>query len=913
MIPPQLEKYNIIPISKTEKAPLVEKLSEYIEGEQYPREKLTNTTNYGVMLGENNHNLLIIDIDDEAIYHAFYQNEETFTVQTPSGGYHLYYHTTNVEELKETKRLTKYNGWDVDVLTRGYAVIPPSKYGKKEYKIVKNTEIQEITSIEEKLRPLKKLKLQREVDVEQFKDQINLREIISQYTHVNKQGFAKCPFHADTNPSLHIYDKGHSNQHWYCFGCQTGGDAITFIEKIENCEFKEAIEILSKKTGIETPYTEKVNMVGGSAVVDRKYLYTDYENARRLVGMWQDDIRYCYTQRQWYIWNGKIWKRDEDGEIYQLAKKTIRAEYLKAAEIDEPEKKQEVLKKIISCENQSKLKAMVESAENEPEILIDYNVFDQHKDLVCVKNGVLNLRSGEILPFEKEYYITRQIDVVYNPMAKCPRFEAFLDEIMAGNENLKRFLQRYFGYSLTGHTSEQVFCLFYGTGANGKGTLVDTVMSILGDYAGTARRETILETRSDNTNTADLADLKGKRFVVVDETKQGAVLDVGVVKQITGQNTIKCRFLYRDFFEYVPEFKLVVVTNHEPEVKGVDHAIWRRILKVPFDVQIPRERWDLKLREKLLAEKEGIFRWMVEGAVDWYLNGLDVPPEVRESTEEYRESSDILGDFVEMCLAQDKSSELPIKELYEIYTAWCVVRDEYRLSKRRFVQNLTDRGFKSRKGTANTSFKTGVALNPALKEALESEKVWTLSEEERKEVLKDVVTQVTQNLRFRNFSIREDSIGESYGNYKRRVTSVTNKADSYCFSGSDLSYSSYPKNFRNAKNSHDFDTQKNFTGNEGLFENKNLSDENKNLSVSCEDKGSTKLNSLNDNCRKDYEIRKPQAEIMKEVYDEISSYTPANYDIAKNIEINRLQREYNYTEDEACEIVDRVLEDIYKR
>jgi len=894
MIPSQLEKYNIIPISKTEKAPLVEKLSEYIEGEQYPREKLTNTTNYGVMLGENNHNLIIIDIDDEAIYNAFYRNEETFTVQTPSGGYHLYYHTTNVEELKETKRLTKYNGWDVDILTRGYAVIPPSKYGKKEYKIVKNTEIQEITSIEEKLQPLKKLKLQREVDVEQFKDQINLREIISQYTHVNKQGFAKCPFHADTNPSLHIYDKGHSNQHWYCFGCQTGGDAITFIEKIENCEFKEAIEILSKKTGIETPYTEKVNMVGGSAVVDRKYLYTDYENARRLVGMWQDDIRYCYTQRQWYIWNGKIWKRDEDGEIYQLAKKTIRAEYLKAAEIDEPEKKQEVLKKIISCENQSKLKAMVESAENEPEILIDYNVFDQHKDLVCVKNGVLNLRSGEILPFEKEYYITRQIDVVYNPVAKCPRFEAFLDEIMAGNENLKRFLQRYFGYSLTGHTSEQVFCLFYGTGANGKGTLVDTIMSILGDYAGTARRETILETRSDNTNTADLADLKGKRFVVVDETKQGAVLDVGVVKQITGQNTIKCRFLYRDFFEYVPEFKLVVVTNHEPEVKGVDHAIWRRILKVPFDVQIPRERWDLKLREKLLAEKEGIFRWMVEGAVDWYLNGLDVPPEVRESTEEYREDSDILGDFIKTCLILDKRSELPVKELYEIYTAWCESRNEYRLSKKGFVSNLTDRGIKNRR-TRNTRLKVGVDLNPLLKELINEHKVWTLCEDERKDILKKLfVTEMTHFCSFGNFSIREKIVEKSYGNSEN---------------ASQMSHHSEHSDFERYR----FNKTLPSSGNEGLFENKNLSDENKNLSVSCEDKGSTKLNSLNDNCRKDYEIRKPQAEIMKEVYDEISSYTPANYDIAKNIEINRLQREYNYTEDEACEIVDRVLEDIYKR
>jgi len=348
-------------------------------------------------------------------------------------------------------------------------------------------------------------------------------------------------------------------------------------------------------------------------------------------------------------------------------------------------------------------------------------------------------------------------------------------------------------------------------------------------------------------------------------------------------------------------------------VKGVDHAIWRRILKVPFDVQIPRERWDLKLREKLLAEREGIFRWMVEGAMEWYLHGLDVPQEVRESTEEYRESSDILGDFVDMCLVRDRNSELPVKELYEIYAAWCLVRDEYRLSKRRFVQNLTDRGFKSRKGTANTSFKTGLALNPVLKETLESENVWTLPEEERKIVLKEVVTQVTHLSCFRNFSIREEYVEKSYGNRERRVTSVTNDGDSYRFLEDGMGYSSYQKNFRNAKNSQNDENEGSSIGNDGMIENKNPSDEYKNLSVSGEDRDSTKLNSLNDNCRRDYEIRKSQAEIMKEVFVEISSYTPANYDIAKNMEINRLQKDYGISEDRACEIVDRVVEDLQRR
>ena len=251
MIPKQLEGFNIIPLSKSRKAPLIKELTPYINGEKYPHKMLTKTTNYGVMLGESNGNLVIIDVDDPVIYPAFYEKEHTFTVQTPDKGYHLYYIVENIT----CNRITKYNGWDVDILTKGYAVIPPSEYGKKKYKIIKNVEIQKIINIEEKLKPLKRKK--RSIDVERFKDEISIRNIINQYTNIDKQGFAKCPFHSDTHPSLKIYDKGQrqSDHHWYCFGCQVGGDVITFIEKIENCGFQEAIQILSEKTGTEIPFS----------------------------------------------------------------------------------------------------------------------------------------------------------------------------------------------------------------------------------------------------------------------------------------------------------------------------------------------------------------------------------------------------------------------------------------------------------------------------------------------------------------------------------------------------------------------------------------------------------------------------------------------------------------------------------
>jgi len=352
------------------------------------------------------------------------------------------------------------------------------------------------------------------------------------------------------------------------------------------------------------------------------YPLSDLGNAQRLVLDYGEYLRYCYPNQDWYMWDGGVWNKDQAGTIYQKAKATVKKMLLQLQLIENPDEKKRFFNFILKSENQGGLKAMVESATNEPGIPIDFNCFDTHKDLVCLSNGIIDLRDGSLMPHDKELYITKQLSYSYNPDATCDKFVSFLNQIFDNNQELINFMQRMLGYSLTGHTSEQVFCILYGHGSNGKGTLIDTIMGVMEVLAKTTEPDTIIKKKYERSSTNDLADLKGARLVATSENEAYQEIDEGRIKRITGQDRVKCRFLYHEHFEYIPEYTLFLLTNHEPIIKSQDHSIKRRVLKVPFNVTITKENWDLSLRDKLLSEKEGIFNWLVQGAIEWYNNGL---------------------------------------------------------------------------------------------------------------------------------------------------------------------------------------------------------------------------------------------------------------------------------------------------
>ena len=244
-----------------------------------------------------------------------------------------------------------------------------------------------------------------------------------------------------------------------------------------------------------------------------------------------------------------------------------------------------------------------------------------------------------------EHFITKLAPVNFEPDAACPRWLEFLSRIMDGNEQLIDFLQRAVGYALTGETSEQCLFIFYGSGANGKSTFLQTMSYVLGDYSMSTPTETLLVKRR-GAIPNDVARLKGARFVIACEADAENRLAESLIKQMTGGDTISARFLHQEWFDFEPTHKVFFGTNHKPVIKGTDYAIWRRIRLVPFEITIPEGERDKNLPEKLKAEADGILAWAVQGCLVWQQQGLGVPEEVKAATDSYREEMDILGEFL---------------------------------------------------------------------------------------------------------------------------------------------------------------------------------------------------------------------------------------------------------------------------
>jgi putative DNA primase/helicase len=305
--------------------------------------------------------------------------------------------------------------------------------------------------------------------------------------------------------------------------------------------------------------------------------------------------------------------------------------------------------------------------------------------------------------------ITKLAPVEYDPDAEAPLWTAFLDKVLDRSESLIRCVQRITGYSLTGNTSEQCFFILYGTGANGKTTLVETLRAMLGEYAMQTRVETLMVKRN-ATIPEDIARLKGARLVTASEAEEGHRLAESLVKQLTGGDRLTARFLYSRSFEYAPEFALWLETNHKPTIYGTDRAIWRRIRLVPFTVAIPEDEQDRELGRKLKAELPGILTWAVQGCLEWQREGLGVPEEVRAATQSYRAEMDKLGRFFDDCCVIDKLAEVGASDLYRAYDDWCTANGEKSVSGTRFGRQMAERGFEKGRGKQGRTVYYGVGL-----------------------------------------------------------------------------------------------------------------------------------------------------------------------------------------------------------
>jgi putative DNA primase/helicase len=266
---------------------------------------------------------------------------------------------------------------------------------------------------------------------------------------------------------------------------------------------------------------------------------------------------------------------------------------------------------------------------------------------------------------------------------------------MAGKQDKIAYLKRITGYALTGSMNEQCLFIYNGFGANGKSTFLEAFRKVLGGYAMHTPSSTLLTNNMSIRN--DLARLRGSRFVSAVEIGIGKKLDEALTKELTGGDPITSRFLFREFFEQKPTFKLFIAANYKPEIRGMDHGIWRRIRLIPFDVVLKDDEIDRDLPHKLETELSGILSWAVQGCLDWQKQGLVMPDEVRSATTEYREESDVLSLFLEDKCKQGRKLEISVKNLYDTYMAWSEENADDVLSKKTFGHFLKQRGFKQKK------------------------------------------------------------------------------------------------------------------------------------------------------------------------------------------------------------------------
>lgn len=423
---------------------------------------------------------------------------------------------------------------------------------------------------------------------------------------------------------------------------------------------------------------------------------TDYGNAERLVDHHGHSLRYCHAWKQWLWWDGRRWQADATAAVERCAKDTVRRIYTEAAAVTGDDDAAQELRKSLSkwaasSESAGRIRAMIDLAASEPGIPVTPDELDADPWLLNCQNGVLDLRTGELRPHDRALLLTKLAPVVYDPTATAPTWDAFLSRIMGSNPALIAFLRRAVGYSLTGDVSERVLFLLHGTGANGKSTLLEIIRALMGDYATRTPTETLMLQRGDSGPRNDIARLKGARFVSASESDDGRRLAESLVKDLTGGDTITARYLYSELFEYRPEFKLFLATNHKPEIRGTDPAIWDRLRLVPFGVRIPEGERDRHLAAKLRAELPGILAWAVRGCREWQAHGLQSPAEVTRATAQYRADMDDLAGWLAECCTVAPDATAYAQAAVESFNAYT----GQRITPKRLARALTERGFTS--------------------------------------------------------------------------------------------------------------------------------------------------------------------------------------------------------------------------
>lgn len=504
---------------------------------------------------------------------------------------------------------------------------------------------------------------------------------------------------------------------------------LTQANKI-SAENNEQTESLINERGDVNRSKVECLVMGGN------YTYDDTGNAERFYDRYGSYFKYNVDNKNFMFWNGKTWVNDVDGNVKKCADALI------SDLRDEANKKIENIKKAISKEqnedvidslkadlkemeknitrisNKAGKDAMLSELQHIHDIPVHNNDFDTQDYLLNTDSGIVDLRTGEIMPFDSRKLLSRNTNckVSYEEPTTFIKFlnDVFKRDNADDTKELVDYVQQALGYSLSGDTMQQCMFFLFGNGSNGKSTFVELIKKIAGDYGAATDSDLLMQNQGSSTQSTQfsLASLNGRRFVPTSETDEGKRLAEARIKKMTGSESIEAQFKYGAPFNFVPKFKIWMSTNNRPIIRGTDLGIWRRIHLIPFERTFTDKEKDLNMPKKLEAEMPKILGWIIQGYKILLSkpNGILVKPRcVEEATSDYRKDNDVVSSFISSECKDVPAAKIQARVLYNDYKQWCESNTEYKLSETKFGLEMVKKGYKKVR-LANGWYYKGIVL-----------------------------------------------------------------------------------------------------------------------------------------------------------------------------------------------------------
>lgn len=524
----------------------------------------------------------------------------------------------------------------------------------------------------------------------------------------------------------------HETKTFKCFGANgnVGGSIIDYIKAVEKTDLKGAIDRLYELSGITRPskreYAIKAKIKANEGIVSklieldayRKYSLDDKGFGALFAEVFKDTCRYNATAKEWYFYNGKVWTRDE-GSMRTLnkAKELADGLLIYATTIEDEKQKQNYIDYVSKLGQLRFRETMVKDSRDIH--FVTQSDFDKNLDLFNCQNGTLNLKTFDFTPHNSDDLLSKISNVIYEPFAKSEEWEKFINEVMQGDTDKTEYLQKILGYSLTADTNlETCFILYGATTRNGKSTLIETMLYMLGNTAGygmSMRPETLAQKQNKDSRQAsgDIARLDGCRFLNASEPPKRMIFDVGLLKNLLGRDSITARHLHEREFEFIPRFKLFINTNFLPLITDDTLFTSGRINVITFDRHFEPHEQDKNLKNKLIKAENlsGILNWCIEGLKLYYKDGAKPPQAVTTATDEYRTNSDKIGNFIAECLEQQANTNTKALDVYIKYKEWCSNNGFGVENKGNFFDELRGKNIFAPSGTIN-----GVTVRNVIKD-----------------------------------------------------------------------------------------------------------------------------------------------------------------------------------------------------